>query len=71
MSEAEEKEADHIAALKSETPICTQKGCTEPAVFRYTWPGHPMSMACGVHALKVRDTANALGFVIHFEIIGT
>ena len=47
--------------------MMTEKQCTEPASYRYTWPGQDESFICETHVGKLRSTANALG--MHLQVI--
>jgi hypothetical protein len=46
---------------------CNQKGCNEPAAFRYTWPGQNEAGICLIHAEKLIAVAAAMGF--HVQLI--
>lgn len=53
----------------SEFPkTCSQGGCVEPAVARYTWPGHDEAGICAMHRPKLRAIAGAMGLPL--QIIG-
>lgn len=46
---------------------CSQKGCDEPAVARYTWPGKDESGICSGHRPKLEGVAQAMG--LHLQVI--
>ncbi len=41
--------------------------CSNPALFRYTWPGRDEAFACYTHAAQLRAVADALG--MHLQLI--
>lgn len=43
---------------------CNQKGCTQPAAFRFTWPGRDESAICSEHVKKLQDVAQAMGLYV-------
>lgn len=45
----------------------TEKQCTEPAAYRYTWPGLDESFICEDHVEKLRSVASGLG--MHLQVI--
>ena len=38
--------------------------CKNPALFRYTWAGHPEAVCCLLHAHALRTIANAIAYQI-------
>lgn len=50
-----------------EIAMCKQEGCSEPATFRYTWPGKDESCVCVEHATKLKSVADAIG--LHLQLI--
>lgn len=40
---------------------CSQKDCTNKALYRYTWPGQNESGICEFHKPKLENIANAMG----------
>lgn len=51
---------------EGETDV-TDRQCTHPAEFRFTWPGQDESFICEHHVGKLRSTANAMG--MHLQVI--
>jgi len=47
-------------------PTCSQEGCPDPVVGRYTWPGRDESYTCAAHRAKLKQVADALGF--HLQV---
>lgn len=48
---------------------CCQVGCDSPAEMAFHWPGaRERSHVCEGHALRAREIAHALGFVLSLEI---
>ncbi len=45
---------------------CNQVGCKEPAVFRFTWPGHVERTICAAHRAKAEAILEALGYEVQF-----
>jgi hypothetical protein len=51
--------------------VCNQKGCDEPAEFRYRWPtGEGDKYSCGPHAQHAKLIGESLGYPITLEPIG-
>ena len=46
---------------------CNQEGCTQPAAFRFTWPGNDEKGICVIHVERAKMIAQAMGF--HLQII--
>lgn len=42
-------------------------GCTQPAMYRFTWPGKDENYICLIHALKLIDVAKSIG--LHVQLI--
>lgn len=38
--------------------------CTEPARYKFTWPGKPESLICEAHKPKLDAVAEAMGFYL-------
>lgn len=45
---------------------CNQKGCDQPGLYRYTWPGKDESYICELHVGKLRGVAEAIG--LHVQV---
>lgn len=45
---------------------CNQKDpeCNAPAAFRFTWPGRDEAGICIVHAVQLRNIAQAMGLYV-------
>lgn len=43
---------------------CNQRGCNEPAGFRFTWPGRDEAGICQQHAPQLQGIANAIGLYV-------
>jgi hypothetical protein len=48
---------------------CDQHGCTERAVYRYTWPGQGESFVCEEHSAKLREVASAIGLALELHTL--
>jgi len=46
---------------------CNQRGCDEPASFRYTWPGQDEAGICLQHAEQLSAISEAMG--LHVQLI--
>ena len=38
----------------------TEPKCTNPALFRYTWPGKDESFSCLEHSVQIKEIAKAI-----------
>jgi len=47
-----------------ETQVCSSDGCSEVAIYRYTWPGRPEAFACLKHAVQLKRVSDAMGFYL-------
>lgn len=47
--------------------VCSQEGCKNPIMYEYMWPGEDIAYICTVHAPKLVQVANALGFNLHLN----
>jgi hypothetical protein len=43
---------------------CNQKGCENPAAFRFTWPGKDEAGICAIHAVKMQGITRAMGLYV-------
>lgn len=48
---------------------CNQEGCTQDAVYQYTWPGQKEAGICEEHSKKLQAIADAMGFYIQLKPI--
>ena len=48
---------------------CNQMDCDSAPIFRITWPGHDVTLACLLHAVNIRNVAEDIGLQIQIEII--
>ena len=46
-----------------------KKNCSEPAAYRFTWPGKDESFICVEHSMKVRSIADAIGLPLQLIIL--
>ena len=43
---------------------CNQDKCSEPAAFRFTWPGRDEAGICATHAPRMRAITQAMGLYV-------
>lgn len=53
-----------IQELQSTSPVCGQEACSNPAAFRYDWPGSPNQFICGSCVNGLRNIAGAMGMPV-------
>lgn len=41
--------------------------CTNPAIYRYTWPGQPEKRICFEHAVQILELARIMGFFLEMK----
>lgn len=50
-----------------EPTTCNQRGCNQPASFRFTWPGNDEAGICLQHSEQLSAISAAMGF--HVQLI--
>ena len=45
-----------------------EQTCSEPAAYRFTWPGHDESFVCEAHSRQLKGIAEAMG--MHLQVVG-
>lgn len=54
----------------SAAKFCTQKDCTNPATYKYIWPGaEGLQYCCLLHQAVVLNLAHVMGFIVILEFI--
>src|SRR5215831_17203381 len=49
---------------------CAERGCSNEAIYRFTWPGSPQQNGCAKHAEHAASIARAMGFDLELIEIG-
>ena len=47
--------------LNDGEPTCQQPDCSNPPLWRYTWPGKDVKVACLVCGMRLKTLANTIG----------
>lgn len=43
--------------------------CSNPVIYRYTWPGKDEVYACAIHAVQLNSLAQILGLHLQFHSV--